>query len=870
MIKLNNINKYYKSGQGTYHALRNINLELPDKGLVFIVGKSGSGKSTLLNVIGGIDSYDSGELIIDDVNTKSFSERDYNTYRNTYIGFIFQEFNVIKTLSVYDNIALSLELHHLSVKENHDKIMELINKVGLSGKEKRKMNEISGGERQRVAIARALIKEPKVIIADEPTGNLDSKNRDIVMNILKELSKDRLVLIVTHDKEIANMHGDRLITVKDGSIINDEIQNSQNIHYDSSTYIKEQIKPSLKTSFILGGKAFLQNKLRYILIILLFSFSLIFAGSTVNLYLTDSSLEYAKYQKEYNNDTLNISRNYTNYGYTTKTGFYFFEVEELQEQYSASSDKSGFEFYKSMIFNIDIETYFKPNWQYETSIERIIVVSNGDLDQMNKYIASRSDENSKWRNAGFSNELGIYITDYVADSLNANQYFREDPLSYEEMIANKEIAIKSSQFNNKLYIKNIIMTGYKEKFPNIFNDDVDVKEKAAFLDNLPLYNAIYTTSSVYNSIVRVDTDKESNNSETNIKFAYDDFIYHCMDKVGLYENIKIIPYDEENMLFCQIIDSTGEPIDCGAKPKAPKPQHASQMAISRGFLEQILGVNLTNISVAETKEDKTKILDQESGNYILFKDSEEGNFILTNENGNPASFYMCGTSRIPTPITFYVTGIIDTDEVAIYTPENYEYSLFFNYISSSYSDGESSGGFPIIKITDNEDINANYYNEMIKNDISIDNISFTKLLVVSKFIDDNLILFVGLFFIFCLFSILIIFNFIIINIKNSSKDIGIYMSLGMSGWRIALIYISQVFIVSTISTLISLGGTAIFLNVLDSSFSKQALIDFSVIKFTGLGVITIIGLSYLTPLLAVIFPLLGLSRKKPIDIIKVS
>lgn len=270
MIKLTNLNKYYKSGQGTYHALRDINLELPDKGLVFIVGKSGSGKSTLLNVIGGIDSYDSGELIIDDVNTKSFNDRDYNTYRNTYIGFIFQEFNVIKTLSVYDNIALSLELHHLSIKENHQKIMDLIERVGLKGKEKRKMNEISGGERQRVAIARALIKEPKVIIADEPTGNLDSKNRDIVMDILKDLSKDRLVLIVTHDKEIATQHGDRLITVKDGSIINDETTHQEHISFSDGAYIKEQIKPSLSTSFILGGKSFIQNKLRYILIILFF------------------------------------------------------------------------------------------------------------------------------------------------------------------------------------------------------------------------------------------------------------------------------------------------------------------------------------------------------------------------------------------------------------------------------------------------------------------------------------------------------------------------------------------------------------------------------------------------------------------------
>lgn len=851
MIKIKNLNKYYKSGQGLYHALRDINLELPDKGLVFIVGKSGSGKSTLLNVIGGIDSYDNGELIIDDINTQSFTDNDYNTYRNSYIGFIFQEFNVIKTLSVYDNIALSLQLHHENIKENHEKIMELIAKVGLTGKEKRKMNEISGGERQRVAIARALIKDPKVIIADEPTGNLDSKNRDIVMSILKELSQDRLVLIVTHDKEIATEHGDRLITVKDGSIINDEITHSDHISYSENEYLSEKIKPSLSTSFILGGKAFLLNKFRYLLIILLFSFSLIFAGSTVNLYLTDASLEYAKYQTEYKNDIINISKDYTNFGYTTTAGFYDFEIRELMRQYGASTDKEGFEFYKSMIFNFDIKSYFEPEWQYSTVIERLIVSKKADIDSLDKYLPS-TEENVKWRAAGLNvspyNDYPVYITDYVADSLNANQYFGEEPLSYDEIIANKQKPIMVDQFNNNLYVKNIIITGYKEKFPNIFNEDVDLKEKVAFMDNLSLYNAMYVLSTTYNTIT----------SENNMKYAMDDVIYNCLNQVGTYDDVKILPFDNKIMDICyavdefgnNIIDSAGNSSKLGAEPLAPKPSKAIQMAISRGFLEHVLNLSLDQISFTYS--------------------GDQGNYILTNEYGNLAMFYVCGTERIVSPMSFYVTGIVDSDEVAIYTTDIEEYTSYKNYLTSSYTEGDNEGGFPIIQITSNEELNAKIYNEMISNEITINNVSFKKLLIVSEFIDNNLILFVGLFFIFCLFSILIIFNFIIINIKNSTKDIGIYMSLGMSGWRISLIYLFQVFIVSTIATAISLGGTALFLSILDNSFSKQALIDFSVIKFTGMGVIAIILLAYLTPMLAVIFPLLGLSRKKPIDIIKVS
>ena len=200
MIRLININKFYHSASEKFHALKDINLTFGQQGMHFIVGKSGSGKSTLLNIIGGIDQYDSGDLLIDDVSTTDFTPKDFHTYRNSYVGFVFQEFNVLKGLNVFDNIAISLDLQHKNPKAYHDEVQKIIDRVGLTGLEKRMMNQISGGERQRVAIARALIKNPRVIIADEPTGNLDSINSKIVMDLLKDLSRDHLIIIVTHNK----------------------------------------------------------------------------------------------------------------------------------------------------------------------------------------------------------------------------------------------------------------------------------------------------------------------------------------------------------------------------------------------------------------------------------------------------------------------------------------------------------------------------------------------------------------------------------------------------------------------------------------------------------------------------------------------
>jgi spermidine/putrescine transport system ATP-binding protein len=192
-VSISNVSKHF----GSFHALDNVNITI-NKGEFFsLLGPSGCGKTTLLRIIAGFEFPDDGVVLFDDKNVIPLApnKRQSNT--------VFQSYALFPHLSVYDNVALSLELHHKSPKEHNDEILGIIEKVGLKNKENRAMNEISGGERQRVAIARALVKNPKVIIADEPTGNLDTKNRDVVMDILKELSKDRLVLIVTHDKEIA-------------------------------------------------------------------------------------------------------------------------------------------------------------------------------------------------------------------------------------------------------------------------------------------------------------------------------------------------------------------------------------------------------------------------------------------------------------------------------------------------------------------------------------------------------------------------------------------------------------------------------------------------------------------------------------------
>lgn len=219
MLELISVKKAYKTKAGVTVALNGINLKFADKGLVFITGKSGCGKTTLLNMIGGLDNLDSGDIIVDGKKFSEFALTDYDNYRNTLVGFVFQEYNLLPEFSVKKNINIANELQ--SKTSEGKEVKKLLDTVDIGGLESRKPAQLSGGQKQRVAIARALIKNPKIVLADEPTGALDSATGVQVMDILKELSKDKLVIVVSHEREYAEKYADRIIKMVDGQVVED-------------------------------------------------------------------------------------------------------------------------------------------------------------------------------------------------------------------------------------------------------------------------------------------------------------------------------------------------------------------------------------------------------------------------------------------------------------------------------------------------------------------------------------------------------------------------------------------------------------------------------------------------------------------------
>ena len=264
MLEIKNIRKSYKTGNFQQKALDDVSIKFRKNEFVTILGASGSGKTTLLNVLGGLDRYDSGDLIINNKSTRKFKSKDWDAYRNNSIGFIFQSYNLIGHISILQNVELSLKLNNISIKSRRKKAIEALSKVGLKDHIHKKPNQLSGGQMQRVAIARSLVNNPDIILADEPTGALDSKTSIQIMDLIKEISKDKLVIMVTHNRELANSYSNRIVELKDGKIISDTnpVKDSE---IENKVYKLKRTKMSFKEALLLSFNNIMTKKGRTLL-----------------------------------------------------------------------------------------------------------------------------------------------------------------------------------------------------------------------------------------------------------------------------------------------------------------------------------------------------------------------------------------------------------------------------------------------------------------------------------------------------------------------------------------------------------------------------------------------------------------------------
>ena len=317
MIKFDNVSKTYVSkSKSKVRALKNVSFELDNRGMVFILGKSGSGKSTLLNLLGGLDAPTGGVITVDGKSTEKFKQTDYDAYRNGYVGFVFQDFNLLKDFNVRDNVALALQLSNDD--EIDKKVTDSLAQVELSSEYlTRRVGELSGGERQRVAIARSLVKDSRLVLADEPTGNLDSKTGESIWQLLKNLSQSKLVVVVSHDRESAIKYADRVIEISDGIVVSDSgVQHPSDA--EQMPFTPQSKSLNFKTSFKMGVNSIFKRKAKAVAVILVAVFTILALLITQMGLNFSAERTYARFIKKYDVTYVNMSQ-----GYVDSSGYVY-------------------------------------------------------------------------------------------------------------------------------------------------------------------------------------------------------------------------------------------------------------------------------------------------------------------------------------------------------------------------------------------------------------------------------------------------------------------------------------------------------------------------------------------------------------------
>ena len=536
MINIKNLTKIYKSkNKEKCIAVNDVSLTFEEKGFVFIIGKSGSGKTTLLGLIGGLDNITSGDIIIDGNAFSSFKYRDFINYRNQMIGYVFQDYHLIDELTIEENIGISLDLQNIKYT---DEINNVLENVGLKGYGKRYPKELSGGEKQRVAIARALIKNPKIILADEPTGNLDSKTTTQILNLLKELSKERLVLMVSHNLTDANNYADRIIELSEGKIINDYIRN-QNYCYDYQIKDKTLILP-------INKKIYSEEKEKINLELS--------CGNINKIEQTDDIFVQNNHQYKNDNETFKLKSNLFNlkklFRLTTtfikkdiiKLSIYSFlvaalivvlglaqlivnfnaseviqlELDKMEQNVLSINKKNPNNdlidvIDDSRIIDItkeDIEKFKSTEYDiYELVNVVLDYGKNHNLSHYHQYnnlnpttpyyngtrgtlVTTKSYVETLFGSVEYSylakeqKDYGIYITDYTADAILT--YSPDIFKDYQSLLG----VHRSMNVSKYAYVNGIINTGYKDKYKTVFDKLLDVnisKEELKKLTETPLF-----------------------------------------------------------------------------------------------------------------------------------------------------------------------------------------------------------------------------------------------------------------------------------------------------------------------------------------------------------------------------------------------
>lgn len=865
MLQLKNITKNYLSGDNEVQALKGIDIEFRENEFVSILGQSGCGKTTLLNIIGGLDRYTSGDLIINGKSTKEFKDKDWDTYRNHSVGFVFQSYNLIPHQTVLANVELALTISGVGKAERKKKAIEALQKVGLGDQLNKKPNQMSGGQMQRVAIARALVNDPDILLADEPTGALDSKTSVQVMEILKEISKDRLIIMVTHNPELAKKYSSRIVKLLDGKIIDDsnpyksseedvkKARNKKDKSGKASMKFTTAVRLSLNNLMTKKGRTFLTS----------FAGSIGIIGIALILSLSHGMQSYINRVEE---DTL------SSYPLTIQEAS--IDVTSMLEAMMGNGEKEE---------HNDNKIYSRPivNNILETVSTKL---QTNNLEEFKKYLESGDTNIKDYINAiqyEYNLNLNIYKQneDKTYQQVNPSKVF--DELGFGEMMESRQSTssmmsgsmtmTQTDVWNEMLDNQNLLQSQYDVlagKWPTKYNEVVLIVDENNEVSDYTLYSLGIKDIKELNESMEKIKNKEKVEVGESESYSYDDLLNYkfkillntdyykesgnaWQDMSNDDEYMKNVVDNAEEITIVGIIKPNEENVSSSSAGMIGYTKELKEYVINKIneteiVKEQKENPNINVFTGIEFPENQNSSFDysqltDEQRMYMATLSEAELAELMKNYAENSTATYDSNLSTL---------GVVDLNKpstINIY-PKDFESKDMITTRISEYNDKQTNDG---------KEENVITYTDIV-------GVMMSSVSTIINVISYVLIAFVGISLVVSSIMIGIITY---ISVLERTKEIGILRSIGASKKDVSRVFNAETLIIGLVAGLIGIVVT-LLLNIPINMIIKSIVGISNISKLPTAGAIILVVISVGLTMIAGLIPARFAAKRDPVEALR--
>ena len=865
MLQLKNITKNYLSGDNEVQALKGIDIEFRENEFVSILGQSGCGKTTLLNIIGGLDRYTSGDLIINGKSTKEFKDKDWDTYRNHSVGFVFQSYNLIPHQTVLANVELALTISGVGKAERKKKAIEALQKVGLGDQLNKKPNQMSGGQMQRVAIARALVNDPDILLADEPTGALDSKTSVQVMEILKEISKDRLIIMVTHNPELAKKYSSRIVKLLDGKIIDDsnhyksseedvkKARNKKDKSGKASMKFTTAVRLSLNNLMTKKGRTFLTS----------FAGSIGIIGIALILSLSHGMQSYINRLEE---DTL------SSYPLTIQEAS--IDVTSMLEAMMGNGEKEE---------HNDNKIYSRPivNNILETVSTKL---QTNNLEELKKYLESGDTDIKNYINAiqyEYNLNLNIYKQneDKTYQQVNPSKVF--DELGFGEMMESRQSTssmmsgsmtmTQTDVWNEMLDNQNLLQSQYDVlagNWPTKYNEVVLIVDENSEISDYTLYSLGIKDIKELNESMEKIKNKEKVEAGESESYSYDDLLNYkfkillntdyykksgnaWQDKSNDDEYMKNVVENAEEITIVGIIKPNEETVSSSGAGMIGYTKELKEYVINKIneteiVKEQKENSNINVFTGIEFPENQNSSFDysqltDEQRMYMATLSEAELAELMKNYAENSTATYDSNLSTL---------GVVDLNKpstINIY-PKDFESKDMITTRISEYNDKQTNDG---------KEENVITYTDIV-------GVMMSSVSTIINVISYVLIAFVGISLVVSSIMIGIITY---ISVLERTKEIGILRSIGASKKDVSRVFNAETLIIGLVAGLIGIVVT-LLLNIPINMIIKSIVGISNISKLPTAGAIILVVISVGLTMIAGLIPARFAAKRDPVEALR--